>query len=423
MSVSRPSRACIMPLLGRFRTTLLSRRFLPLFVTQALSALLDNLYRNAAVLLILFSDPRAGASLVPLAGLLFTLPFVLGSAAAGTIADSHDKAWLIRWNRVSEFALSLAAAAALIFGGATALLAVLFGFGVQACFFGPLKYAILPQLLDPSELPRGNGWVAAATFIAIVLGTLIGGGLVALPQGNLWAAAGCVLISATGLCAALLVPPAPPSGHAPVHWHVLRENRRLLAAVLAEPALRAPALGISWFWVLGSVMLAEVPVVAARNLAADATVATLLLTVVPVGLALGALLAGRFADPGRRLAFAAAGVSLFLLDFALATSAAPHWANAARMLADMRGWRLAGDLLAASVCGGIFVLPLNVALQARAQPTRRARVIGANNVLNALAIVGAGAVAAMLPLLGLSAPAIILLLALGNLVVAWGWWR
>ncbi len=402
---------------------LLSRRFLPLFVTQALSALLDNLYRNAAVLLILFADPRAGASLVPLAGLLFTLPFVLGSAAAGSIADSHDKAWLIRWNRVSEFALSLAAAAALVDGSATALLAVLFGFGVQACFFGPLKYAILPQLLAPAELARGNGWVAAATFIAIVLGTLIGGGLVALPHGNLFAAAGCVATSAIGLGAAFMVPPAPPSGRATVQWRLLRANRELLAAVLADPALRAPALGISWFWVLGSVMLAEVPVIAARDLAADPTVATLLLAVVPVGLALGALVAGRIADPRRLLSWAAAWVSAFLLDFAFVAAGAPHFATAARMLADPRGWRLAGDLMAASVCAGMFVLPLSVALQARAAPSRRARVIGANNVLNALAIVGAGAVAAGLPLLGLSAPAIIALLAAGNLAVAWRWRR
>lgn len=401
---------------------LFSRQFFPIFLTQALSALLDNLYRNAAVLLIAFRDPVHGASLVPLAGLLFTLPFALGSAPAGTIADSFDKAVLIRANRVTEFCLSIAGAAALIWGGAGIMLGVLFGFGVQACFFGPLKFAILPQLVPAGSLMRANGWVAASTFIAILLGTIIGGALIALPGGTLWAGGVCIATSAVGLIAARFVPSAPAHARMKIDWNIWRATGQQLRAVLGDAALRGPALGVSWFWVLGSVMLAEIPLIAARTLRADTTVATVLLACFPVGLGLGAMLAGRARRPLRLLAGAALAVSALLIDFAIEAPAMQgRWGDAGAMLADWQGLHLLADLMLAAIAAGAFVVPLNAALQSRARADRRARTVAANNVLNAIAIVGAGIVAATLPLLGASPPAIIGLLALANLAAAWGW--
>ena len=217
---------------------------------------------------------------------------------------------------------------------------------------------------------RGNAWVAAATFIAILLGTIIGGALIALPAGPAWAACLCIATAATGLIAAQFIPPAPAESQTPVDWRIWRATRTQLGAVLTNQALRGPALGVSWFWALGSVMLAEIPLIAARTLAADATVATLLLATFPIGLGLGALLAGRMHAPLRLLPFAALALTGFLIDFALASPAsAGLWHSAAAMLADWRGLRLLADLLLAAIAAGGFVVPLNAALQSRSPPT------------------------------------------------------
>ena len=188
-----------------------SRRFWPLLATQACGAFNDNLVKNALVVLVLTGSGAGGPVIVALAGGLFILPYVLVSAAAGALADRRDKAWLIRRLKLVEIALMALAAAGLIAASVPLLLAVLVGLGVQAAFFGPVKYGILPDHLAPEELLAGNGMVEAATFVAILAGTIAGGALMGLSHGGAWVAAVGVCVALLGLATALPIPPAPPT--------------------------------------------------------------------------------------------------------------------------------------------------------------------------------------------------------------------
>ena len=408
-----------------------SRRFLPLFVTQALGALVDNLFRNAIVVLVIFDDPAAGASLVALAGGVFILPYVLFSALAGKLADRHDKARLIRITKSSEFVVMALAGAALLSGSHAAMLAVLFGLGIQATFFGPLKYAILPDHLAADDLLAGNALIEAGTFAAILVGTSVGGVLAARQGGAAWAAGGGLVVSAAGLVAAWFVPPAPPvavAGGTAGGWNLAGDTMRLVVEARANRTGWICTLGISWFWTLGAVLLAQLPVVGARVLAANGQVVTLLVSMFTLGIGVGSLLAGRLVPRAvnglarngrlpRAVLWSGLGMTLACLDFAWATtqaSPALGWHDVPALLGAAGGWRLLGDLLVVAGCGGIFSVPLYALLQASAAPGHRARGIAASNVLNALCMAAGSAVAAILPLAGLGPAGIVAVAALVN---------
>jgi len=417
---------------------LISRRFLPLFLTQALGALVDNLFRNAIVVLVILSDPHAGASLVALAGGIFILPYVLFSALAGRLADRHDKATLIRITKVSELAVMAAAGAALISGSHAAMLGVLFGLGVQATFFGPLKYAILPDHLAAPELLDGNALIEAGTFAAILIGTSIGGVLAAgtlfsSVDGAEAAAAGGLLVSAAGLAAAWFIPPAPPTAlpeqTAAAGWNLFAGTVSLIAEARRNRRGWICSLGISWFWTLGAILLAQLPVVGARLLGADGEVVTLLVTMFTIGIGAGSLLAGRLAPAPalgripRVVIWAGLGMTLACLDFAwTCTGASPAlgWTTVRSLLAAPAAWRLLLDLLLVATCGGVFSVPLYALLQAGAAPAHRARAVAASNVLNAIWMAAGSGIAAALPAAGVGPAGIIALAAIVNTAaVAW----
>lgn len=401
-----------------------ARRFLPLFITQALGALNHNLFKNALVVLILFRSAEGGAPLVALSGGLFILPYALFSATAGQLADRHDKSRLIRATKVLELGLMALAAAGFWLGSLPLLMAVLFGLGTQGAFFGPLKYGILPDHLAERELVRGNALVEAATFGGILLGTIAGGLLAGLPDGPALVSAAGLLIALAGLASALFVPPTRAA--APdlrPGWNVVRETAALVRAARSNRPVWLAVLGLSWFWTMGATLLAEFPVLAQQDFGADNRLVTLLLTCFAVGVGAGSLLASRLLRgeiSARHVPAAAALLSVFVWAFAALASgeAASAWHTPEAMLASVPGVLALLCLVGAAVCGGVYSVPLFAILQERSEPSRRARTVAANNVVNAAAMVAGAVVVSALTALGVSAPTILSLAALLNLGVA-----
>jgi acyl-[acyl-carrier-protein]-phospholipid O-acyltransferase / long-chain-fatty-acid--[acyl-carrier-protein] ligase len=414
-------------------TLFASRRLGPLFWAQFLSAFNDNAVKNALVLMIAYRADAAGQMsaqiLIPLAGGLFILPFFLCSATAGQLADQHDKAWLIRLIKLSEIALMLAAAAGVFAGSTTALLAILCVMGVEAAFFGPLKYAILPDLLAPRELLLANALVEAGTFIAILLGT-IAGVLIAGRHGALLVAALIVTVALAAWGASLMIPPtSAAAAPSPVRWNLFAATMRVIHEAAGEPVPFRSMLGISWFWLAGAIYLSQFPGYVRFILGGEEAVVTLFLAVFSIGIALGSLACSRILR-GRISAgtvpWGALGIGLFSIDLWLASpvaTAGGALTSLGPFLAVPGHWRILGDVLGISVAGGIFIVPLYALLQAASARQHRARAIAANNVINAAAMVFAAVATIALIAAGVNVPGLFLLTGIATLVVAALFWR
>ena len=402
---------------------LASRRFWPLCVTQACGALNDNLVRNALVVLALLRLGPAGPIVVALAAGLFIFPYMLLSASAGQLADSRDKATLIRVLKLAELVLMAVAAIGFLAESTPLLMLVLVALGVQASLFGPLKYAVLPDHLQPHELLAGNGMIEATTFIAILIGTMAGGWLVALPDGATLISGVGLIFALIGLVTALRIPPAPPRMDMRVDWHVLRATADALRQARGTPAIWQPILGISWFWTLGATLVAEFPVVAKVTLGASAEVISLFLTAFSFGIGVGSLACSRILRGEANTRFvplALLGISLFTWDFATSCADAVGLTSLPTIIASPHGWRILLDLVLLAACGGFYSVPLYTLLQQLAAPERRARVIAANNTMNAIFMVAGAAIAAGLAAAGFAAPHILVAAAVANLVaVLW----
>ncbi len=406
------------------------RRFGPFFLTQFLGAFNDNVFKNALIILIAFEGARdAGAStdtLVNLSAGLFILPFFLFSASAGQIADKYEKSALIRRIKLAEIAIMLAAAAGLVLGADLFLIAVLFLMGTQSAFFGPIKYAILPQHLRESELVGGNGMVEMGTFAAILLGTLFGGVLIAIPgSGRYWIAAVLVALAIAGWLASRGIPRA--AALAPdldLRWNVAAETWRIVASLGGNRTVLLSVMGISWFWLYGATFLAQLPNFTRVTLGGDQHVVTLLLAVFSLGIGIGSLLCERLSGGMVEIGLVplgAAGLTVFGLDLTLAVE--PWHGDALRgvgeFIAEPANLRVTADLGALALSGGLFIVPLYALVQSRSDGARRARVIAANNVLNALFMVISAALAIALLGAGLSIPELFLVVAVMNAAVAW----
>ena len=412
---------------------LASRRFGPLFWAQFLSAFNDNAVKNALVLMIAY---RAGAAsqmsaqiLIPLAGGLFILPFFLCSATAGQLADQHDKAALIRLIKLSEIALMLAAAAGIVAASTGLLLAILTAMGVEAALFGPLKYAILPDLLAPHELLLGNALVEAGTFIAILFGT-IAGVLIAGRRGALVVAALILVVALAAWGASLMIPPTgAAAARSPVRWNLLAATARVIREAAGEPVPFRSMLGISWFWLAGAIYLSQFPSYVRFSLGGAEAVVTLFLTVFSIGIAIGSLACSRILGgrvSARTVPWGALGIGLFSIDLWLASpgsAAGGALAGLGAFLAAPPHWRILGDLLGISASGGIFIVPLYALLQAASRREHRARAIAANNVINAAAMVIAAVATIALVKAGVGVAGLFLLTGSATLVVALWFWR
>jgi acyl-[acyl-carrier-protein]-phospholipid O-acyltransferase / long-chain-fatty-acid--[acyl-carrier-protein] ligase len=412
---------------------LATRRLLPLFTAQFLGALNDNLFKNALIILIAYQDThsaRATEILVTLAGAIFILPYFLFSATAGQLADKHEKQRLVRIVKLWEIGVMLVAAIGFAFDSIYFQLAVLFGLGIQAAFFGPVKYAIIPELLAADELLSGNALIEAGTFLAILIGTIAGGLLILAPHGVAIVCTAQLAIAALGWGASLFV----PRGRAALptlrlNPNILAETWAILVYAYRRPALRLPLLGISWFWFIGIAYLSQFPNYAKEILGADNEVVTLFLTLFSIGIGAGSLLCGRLQRGvvnARMVPLGALGLAIFGLDFWLAgRHAAPGGAlvGAAAFLAAPANWRIVVDLFALAAAGGLYCVPLYAIMQARSETEHRARVIAANNVVNALFMVLAGIISVAMLGAGLGIPSIFVALAVGNALVTAATWR
>ena len=404
-----------------------TRRLGPLFATQFFGAFNDNVLKQALALMFVFGGlvgqgANAGIYVNLAAGLLI-LPFFLFSATAGTLADKLEKSRLIRFVKLGEIAVAGLAGLALYLKNVPALLAVLFLLGTQSAFFGPLKYAILPQHLSTGELVGGNAVVQMGTFAAILLGTLIGGVIGARGDVSVLLFVLVVAVAVAGYATCRAIPDAASTHTGAVGWNPLRETWALIALARERKAVFQSILGVSWFWLLGSVNLAQMAVLVPDYLAAGPSVVTLILILFTVSIAGGALLCERLS--GRRVEIGlvplgALGVSVFGIDcyFAIAALDGEGLRSAWTFLAGDGTVRLLVDLSLMGLFAGMFVVPLQANIQVRTPVDRRARVIAANNVLNALFMVaGAGFAIAWLGFGG-TVPTLLLALAVINIAVA-----
>ena len=404
-----------------------TRRLLPLFVAQFLGAFNDNVFKQALIILFTYGALLGTAAnigiFVNLAAGLLILPFVLFSATAGTLADKFEKARLIRIVKLGEIGTVAVAGVALYLQSVPVLLFALFLFGVQSTFFGPLKYAILPQHLAPTELVGGNGMIQMGTLVAILVGTNVGGFVAAQGDVSLALFIAMIAIAAAGYAASRHVPSAPSTHVGAVRWNPITETWALIRIARERKAVFLSILGISWFWLLGSVNLAQIPALLRDHLAAGPQVATLIVTFFTIAIAIGALLCERLS--GRRVEVGlvpvgAAGVSVFGIDlyFAIGGVQGEGLRDAAAFLAGPGAIRLLIDLGLMGVFAGLFVVPLQANIQARTPMDRRARVIAANNVMNAVFMVGGAGFAIAWLSSGGSVPRLLLALALINVGVA-----
>lgn len=405
-----------------------TRRFAPFFVTQTLGAFNDNVFKNALMILVAFGIGGLSSGdvnlLVNLAAGLFILPFFLLSATAGQLADKLEMSRLIRAIKLLEIGIMLLGAVALSLRSVPFLLAVLCLMGVQSALFGPVKYAILPQHLRAGELIGGNALVEAATFLAILLGTLLGGWLIAQGQGTAWVGAIVVAVALLGYGASRSIPPTRPTDPGlRINWNPITETVRNIGFMRRQPVVFLSVLGISWFWFYGATFLAQLPNYTKLVLGGDETVVTLLLTVFSFGVGGGSLLCERLS--GRQVEIGlvplgSIGLTLFGIDlyFTRSGEAGVASLNAAAFLAQAGGWRVAVDLLMLGVFGGLYIVPLYALIQTRCEPSHRSRVIAGNNILNALFMVVSALLSIALLAAGLSIPQLLLTVALMNAAVA-----
>ena len=402
---------------------LTSRRLLPMLATQTLGAVNDNLVKNAMVVLILFSiGESSGATLVAVAGGVFIAPYILLSATAGQVADRFEKSRTILLVKVAEVGLMVLSGAGFLLGSLPLLFVALFGLGVQAAFFSPLKYAILPNHLAGDELVAGNGLVEAGTFGGILAGTIAGSVLIDRPHGPAIVAAAGLAIAAAGVASALAILPAP--SQAPdlrVGWNLVRETAGLLRLARANRSVWLCLLGLSWFWVVGATLLTELPALVRTGLHAEPHVFTLLLLVFSIGVGAGSLGCSRLLHgevSARLVPFAGLGLTVFLWDFGHAATHGAGLVDADAVVRHLAGWRMMVDLVLLGTCGGLYSVPLYAVIQDRSPPAQQARMVAANNVVNAVAMVAAAGVAAVLAFWGMAPASVLLLTAALNLLVA-----
>lgn len=406
-----------------------TRRFAPFFVTQFLGAFNDNLFKNALVVLLTFQASQwttiAPELLANLAAGIFILPFFLFSATAGQLADKYDKARLARLVKVLEMAIMGIAAVGFALSSLNVLLLALFLLGLHSTLFGPVKYAIMPQHLQRDELVGGNALIEAGTFVSILIGTLAGGLLAGSVAHPAWIAVGGFVVAAGGYLSSRHIPPAPaPEPHLAINLNPLSETWRNIAFARQNRTVFLSILGISWFWLYGALFLAQFPAYAKNILGGGESSVTLLLAVFTVGIGLGSMLCERMSGKQVEIGlvpFGSIGLSIFGVDLYLASPTGLAGAGLHQLsglLSVPAVWHVLFDLLMLGVFGGFFIVPLYALVQLRSADAHRARIIAANNILNALfMVVGALGAGALLGA-GLSIPALFGWAALLNALVA-----
>jgi 1-acyl-sn-glycerol-3-phosphate acyltransferase len=412
---------------GQF-ALLRQRRFAPFFWTQFLGAANDNLFKFAFTVMVTYQLqvawlPPSLAGLV--IGALFILPFLLFSATSGQLADKYDKKTLIVFVKRLEILIMALAAWSFFSANIPLLLACTFLMGLHSTLFGPVKFAYLPHHLGERELTGGNGMVEMGTFVAILLGNLAGGLIIAVPEiGAHHVGFSCVALALLGRWTSHYVPATPATDPGlQINWNPFTETWRNLKLAHGNTVVFRSVLGISWMWFFGAVFLSQFPSFAKEVLHGNEQVASLLLIVFSIGIGTGSLLcevlSRRHVEIGL-VPMGAIGMSIFSIDLYFASRGLPPVASqgVAQFLAVPAHWRVLADLTLLSLFAGLYSVPMYALIQMRSQPTHRARIIAANNILNALFMIASALIAGALLGAGFTIPQMFLLVGLANAVVA-----
>lgn len=414
---------------GQF-SLLRERRFAPFFWTQFLGALNDNVFKVGFTSLVTFQaarfsgvDPKTAAFLI---SAIFIIPFVLFSATSGQIADKYDKATLTRLVKTFEIGVMLIGGAGFVLHSATLLYICTFLMGVHSTVFGPVKYAYLPQHLRPSELVGGNGLVEMGTFVAILIGTILGGVAAGFAGNGAAMLAGCcIVIALIGRGVSGFVPStAALQADLKINWNPFSETWRNLTLARQDRTVFLSLLGISWLWFVGATFLTSFFNFAKDVLSANPDVVTVLLGTFSVGIGTGSLLCERLSKHRVEIGLVplgSIGISVFAIDLFFAShgiKAADHLLDVGEFLRNGTHWRILADLFLLALFGGLYSVPLYALIQARSQPTHRARIIAANNILNSFFMIVSALMAVGLTSAGVGIPGLFLTTALLNIVVA-----
>jgi MFS family permease len=403
------------------------RRFGPFFWTQFCGAANDNLFKFAFTVMVTY---QLSVSWLPvsLAGLvigaLFILPYLLFSATSGQLAEKYSDTTIMRWVKNCEIAIMLLAAVGFMTEQAAVLLACTFLMGLHSTVFGPAKYSYLPRVLDEHELTGGNGMTEMGTFVAILLGNVAGGLLVAIPDiGHASVAVACVAVAVFGRWMSGRMP-ALTATHPdePINWNPITETMRNLRLARANAKVFQTLLGISWMWFFGAVFLSQFPSFAKEVLHGDAQVASLLLVLFSVGIGAGSLLC-EYLSRGRvemgLSPLGAIGMTLFAVDLYVAASNLPvsELMGISAFVAQSAHWRIMADLLLLSLFTGIYSVPMYALIQIESKAHEVARIIAANNIINAIFMIASSIIAGAMLSAGMSIPDIFLWTGVANAAV------
>ncbi len=405
-----------------------TRRFAPLFVTQFLGAFHDNVFKNAFVVLLLFDtashvdNPKL---LTTLAAGVFIFPFVLFSALGGQLADKYAKEKVIRVVKVVEIGIALLGIAAILSSSIFLSFLTLFALGTHSTFFGPSKYSILPQHLKEEELIGGNALINTGTFLAILCGTIAGTALVTLPQGKIIISGILLGVALCGYMSSRFVPPAAAKEpDIKLNYNPVTETFIILRQAFSQPKRVVRCmLGISWFWFLGAMFMAQLPNFTHDSIGANEHVLSLFLVLFSAGIAVGGLfnnklLRGRI--EGVYVPLAVVGISVFSFDLYFASDKIIPGALAGlpEFIASIGNWRIIADILMIAICGGLFVVPLNAIVQHLIPENQRARILAGSAIMNALMMAASSVLSAILIGRGFSTTELFLTFAVANMAVA-----
>lgn len=413
------------------------KRFLPMFLTQFFGSLNDNIFRQALILVLTY-QAAAEMGLAPsllnnMAAMLFILPFFLFSSTAGQVADKFEKSGLTRKIKLLEITVMLLATIGFVFKLYIFLFIALFLTGIQSTFFGPIKYAYLPQALHKDELVGGNGLFQTGTSLSILIGMIIAGILVNLPNHLAWISAALLLVAVSGYISSRNVPNTPATKpDLALNFNIPKTTLQTISYVKGIPVLLFAVLGVSWFWFYGSTVLTQIPEFTKKILGGEQYVVIFLLMLFSIGVSVGSLLCKKLTNNEvslKLMPIGLLGLSMFAIDLYFALSNLPpidenNLQPVSYFLSDSRYYRIFFDLTMLGLAGGFYIVPLYAYLQAYAPATHRARVIAANNIMNALFMVSSAIFAiVVLTVLTLGIPKLFLMTGILNILVGLFIWR
>ncbi|MGH8477966.1 MAG: MFS transporter [Methylococcales bacterium] len=406
------------------------KRFRAFFFTQFLGAFNDNVFKTALITLVAFHTTGLtsmdGATLATVLPGLFILPFFLFSATAGQIADKYEKSRIMRMVKVFEIGIMLFAGAGFFLNELGLLIIALFMMGVHSTLFGPVKYAYLPQHLAEFELVGGNGMVEAGSFVAILLGQVLGAWLATQSGHGAYVSLTVIGIAVLGYWTSRGVPHTEASDPAlKINWNPVTETFLNLKFAWDHQVVWLALVGISWFWFFGATLLAQFPNFARDVLHGDESVFILMLSIFSIGVGVGSLLCEKLSHAHVELGlvvFGAIGLTLFCTDLYFSAKASAPDAtlglqNYQDFLSSLLHWRLLADIALIGLFGGLYIVPLYALIQTRAEKSHQSRVIAANNILNALFMVLSAGFSILIFKQGYSIPQLFLATSLVNVVV------